>query len=288
MSSMEISDMATLQRRAFLAGLAAACLPALAARSHDGLMLASVAPADIEPAGFLVSEKFDGVRALWDGRSLHFRSGLPVAAPAWFLARLPQTALDGELWMARGHFEALVGAVRKNAPQDDEWRQIRYQVFDLPGAGGPFAERAGRVAGLVRAAGWSALQAVDQQRIVDRAALQRRLAEVVQGGGEGLVLHRADALWKAGRSDALLKLKPLNDAEARVLAHVPGRGKHAGRLGALKVRTAAGVEFLIGTGFSDAQREHPPALGALVTYTYSGSTSGGVPRFASFLRVRDL
>jgi DNA ligase-1 len=285
---MEISDMATLQRRAFLAGLTAACLPALAARGGDGLMRASVAPADIDPAGFLVSEKFDGVRALWDGRILRFRSGLPVAAPAWFLARLPQTAMDGELWMAHGRFEALVGAVRKSAPPEDEWRQIRYQVFDLPGAAGPFAERAARIAGLVRVAGWPALQAVDQQRIADRAALRRRLAEVVQSGGEGLVLHRADALWQAGRSDALLKLKPLNDAEARVLAHVPGRGKHAGRLGALKVRTDDGVEFLVGTGFSDAQREHPPALGTLVTYTYNGSTAGGVPRFARFLRVRDL
>jgi DNA ligase-1 len=132
------------------------------------------------------------------------------------------------------------------------------------------------------------LQAVEQQRLADRAGLQRRLQEVVRGGGEGLVLHRADALWQAGRSEALLKLKPLDDAEARVTAHLPGRGKHAGRLGALRVRTDDGVEFLIGTGFSDAQREHPPAVGTMVTYTHRGSTAGGVPRFASFLRVRDL
>jgi DNA ligase-1 len=280
--------MATLHRRAFLAGLAAASFPTCAALSHDGLMLASVAPADIDPAGFLVSEKFDGVRALWDGRNLRFRSGLPVAAPAWFLARLPAIALDGELWMARGRFEALAGAVRKNVPQDDEWRQIRYLVFDLPGAGGPFAERAARIRSIVQAADGLALQVVEQQQLADHAGLQRRLQEVVQGGGEGLVLHRADALWQSGRSDALLKLKPLDDAEARVTAHLPGRGKHAGRLGALRVRTDDGVEFLIGTGFSDAQREHPPPVGTLVTYTHRGRTAGGVPRFASFLRVRDL
>jgi DNA ligase-1 len=288
MSSTETRDMATLQRRAFLAGLAATSCPTLAARRHDGLMLASVAPPDIDPTGFLVSEKFDGVRALWDGRRLHFRSAVPVAAPAWFLARLPETALDGELWMARGRFEALAGAVRRGVPQDDEWRQIRYQVFDMPGAVGPFADRAARIRSTVRAVDWPALQAVDQRHLADRAELQRRLQEVVQGGGEGLVLHRADAPWQAGRSDALLKLKPLNDAEARVLAHLPGRGKHAGRLGALRVRTEEGVELTIGTGFGDAQREHPPAVGTQVTYTYQGRTAGGVPRFASFLRVRDL
>ena len=110
---------------------------------------------------------------------------------------------------------------------------------------------------------------------------------MVQGGGEGLVLHRADALWQPGRSDALLKLKPLNDAEARVLAHVPGRGKHEGRLGALRVRNDDGTEFLIGTGFSDAQRDHPPPPGSVLTYTYRCTTAQGVPRFASFLRLRD-
>ena len=36
--------------------------------------------ADIDPAGYLVSEKLDGVRAWWDGTRLRFRSGLPVLA----------------------------------------------------------------------------------------------------------------------------------------------------------------------------------------------------------------
>jgi DNA ligase 1 len=123
--------------------------------------------------------------------------------------------------------------------------------------------------------------------VADRAALAQRLADVVQGGGEGLMLHRADADWRPGRSDALLKLKPVHDAEALVIDHVPGRGKHAGRLGALRVRTDEGIEFLLGTGFSDAQREQPPLPGSVVTYTHRGSTAGGVPRFASFLRLRE-
>jgi DNA ligase-1 len=114
------------------------------------------------------------------------------------------------------------------------------------------------------------------------------LQAVVDGGGEGLVLHRADAPYAIGRSSALLKLKPLHDAEAVVVAHLPGRGKHAGRLGALRVRTPEGTEFQIGTGFSDAQREQPPRIGAVVTYTHRGLTAGEVPRFASFLRVREV
>jgi DNA ligase-1 len=249
------------------------------------VLLAQEAPEQIDPRGYLVSEKYDGVRGLWDGRALRFRSGLSVAAPAWFTARLPAQALDGELWLGRGRFEELSGIVRHHQPDDEAWRQVRYMVFELPEAPGSFAERARRIAGMVQDAAWPALQAVAQTPVAGGAALQRRLEETVLAGGEGLVLHRADAPYVTGRSAVLLKLKPLHDAEARVIGHLPGRGKHAGRLGALRVRNAQGVEFLIGTGFGDAQRENPPPLGAWVTYTHRGYTEGAVPRFASFLRL---
>jgi DNA ligase-1 len=250
--------------------------------------LAQDAPADVDPAGHLVSEKYDGARALWDGHRLRFRSGLPVAAPAWFTARLPDTALDGELWLGRGRFEALSGAVRRQQPDEAEWRQIRYMVFEMPDAPGDFAQRVTRIEAIAGAAGWPQLVAVAQRPLADRTALRARFQAVVDGGGEGLVLHRADAPYCTGRSSALLKLKPLHDAEGLVVAHLPGRGKHAGRLGALRVRTPEGTEFQIGTGFSDAQREQPPRIGAVVTYTYRGVTAGEVPRFASFLRVREV
>ena len=276
-------------RRSVVAWLAAA--PAWAcARAREGappLLLAHEAPDGIDPEGYLVSEKYDGARALWDGRALRFRSGLPVAAPAWFTARLPATPLDGELWSGRGRFEALSAAVRRHAADDAEWRAIRYLVFELPGAAGTFAQRAGRIEQLARSHP-DALTAVAQSPLEGRAALQRRLDEVVAVGGEGLVLHRADAPYLTGRRSVLLKLKPQQDDEAEVVAHLPGQGRHAGRVGALRVRTPAGLAFDLGTGLSDAQREHPPALGSWVTYRYRGRTAAGVPRFASFLRVREL
>lgn len=281
-------------RRAFLrctsalaAGAFGSVLCGPAGAAAPAVMLARPAPPDIDPAAYLVSEKLDGVRALWDGTRLWFRSGLPIVAPRWFVERLPATPLDGELWLGRGRFEALSAAVRRGAAVDAEWRALRYEVFDLPGAPGPFVQRAARLAEVVRGQGFAALHALEQQRLPDRAALQRRLDAVLADGGEGLMLHRADAPWRAGRSDALLKLKPLYDAEAVVVAHVPGRGRHEGRMGALQVRTPEGIEFLIGTGFSDAEREAPPPPGSVVTYAFRGRTAAGVPRFASFVRVRD-
>ncbi len=257
------------------------------AESPPALMLAKHWHAGLDPRHFLVSEKLDGVRAHWDGQVLRFRSGRVIAAPDWFRAALPATPLDGELWLGRGKFDRLSGIVRRHTAVDAEWRELRYMIFDLPGATGTFAERTERAAFLLAAPGvprW--LQPVEQRQVADHASLQRQLRQLVSAGGEGLMLQRADAVWSAGRSDNLRKLKPLPDEEARVLAHLPGKGRHTGRMGALLLEMPGGQRFALGTGFTDAQREAPPALGAVVTYRYRERTPAGLPRFASFLRVR--
>jgi DNA ligase 1 len=276
--------MATLSRRSFAASLCALSLPAWARPSALPLVLAQAAPADIDPQGFLVSEKLDGVRAYWDGRQLLFRGGAPVAAPAWFTAALPPLALDGELWMGRRRFEELVSAVRRHAPVDAEWRAVRYHVFELPHGAGSFEQRVRRLTAVAQ----GPMHVIEQDSLPSRQALRQRLDRVVASGGEGLMLHRADAAFVSGRTPLLLKLKPWADAEAQVVGHLAGRGKHAHRLGALRVRTADGVVFHIGTGLSDAERDSPPPLGSWVTFTHQGLTEAGVPRFASYLRRRDL
>ena len=275
----------TWPRRRFCAALlGAAIAPPAPARPTPGLLLAREWPLDADPTGYLVSEKFDGVRAWWDGRQLRFRSGAPIAAPAWWLKHLPAEPLDGELWLGRGQFQPLVGLVRQQQPDDAGWQQVRYQVFELPAQGGRFADRAQALQGLGRSHGWSALQAVEQAPVASRAALQQRLDAVVAAGGEGLMLHAADAPQAGGRGPWLWKHKPLHDAEAVVLAHLPGQGRFAGQMGALQVRTDDGVVLAIGTGFSDADRANPPAPGQRITFSHRGTTASGVPRFASYLR----
>ena len=269
-----------------LAGALLGALPAARAATPPPLLLAEVLRGDVDVTRYWVSEKLDGARALWDGQSLRFRSGREVPAPAWFIAGLPPEPLDGELWMGRGTFDALAAAVRRQPAQDAEWQRIRLMVFEQPGGAGSFTERAARLREIVARADVSWVQAVEQFRVPDRAALQARLDAVVRGGGEGLMLHRDDAPYLTGRHDALLKLKPLLDAEATVTAHLPGKGRFRGQLGALEVETPAGVRFRLGSGFSAAQRRDPPPVGSLVTYQYRALTPGGVPRFASFLRPR--
>jgi DNA ligase-1 len=254
--------------------------------SPPALMLAQNWQSSANPADFLVSEKLDGVRAYWDGQSLRFRSGRQIVAPAWFTAALPKTPLDGELWMGRRSFDRLSGAVRKITPVDAEWREVRYMVFDAPNTAGNFAARASQLMDWVTQAGVPWLQVVEQSRATDRKALQQLLQTTVRAGGEGLVLHRSDALWLPGRSDAVRKLKLQPDEDGRVVAHIAGKGRNAGRMGALLLEMPDGVRFALGAGFTDAVREVPPAVGSTVTYRYRDRTPNGVPKFASYLRVR--
>lgn len=269
---------------AALAGLAAAW-PAHRAHASAAVLLARAWTPGDDPSGWLVSEKLDGVRALWDGQRLRFRSGRAVAAPASFLARLPGQALDGELWLGHGRFDELSGLVRRAEADAQDWARVQYQVFELPGGDGTFAQRAQRLQAIVQQQRWPQLLAIAQQAVGSVAQLQQRLEAVVRQGGEGLMLHRADAAYATGRSDALRKFKPLDDAEAIVLAHRPGQGRLAGQMGALHVRTSDGREFDIGTGFDDATRAHPPLIGQRITFTHRGLTGQGLPRFASYLRL---
>lgn len=250
------------------------------------LALAKPYQAQLLPSDYWISEKMDGARAYWDGAQLRSRRGLVFHAPAWFVAGFPAEPLDGELWMGRGRFEALMRTVRDREPDHKTWAEVRYWVFDLPAAGGDFAARQARLQSLVAAVDSPHLAAVAQWRVTDRVQLMQQLEHVVAGGGEGLMLQRADGRYRAGRHAGLLKLKPFADAEARVVGHRPGKGKFRGMLGALVVEDEQGRRFRLGSGFSDAERRSPPPLGSLVSYRYQGRTGSGLPRFARFLRVR--
>lgn len=273
--------------QAFFLASVASTAPATPAVYAPALLLAETEKGQTDISLYLVSEKLDGVRAFWDGETLRSRSGQIIHAPSWFVEQFPAQPLDGELWMGRGQFDRLSAAVRKKTPVDAEWRQVRYLVFELPGAPGSFRERVHAMRKIASDSGVSWLEPVAQWEIRDRKALQKTFEALIKAGGEGLMLHRVDAPYTTGRSDILLKMKAWHDAEATVVGHQPGKGKFLGLLGALRVRTPEGREFMLGTGLSDTIRRNPPPIGTIVTYRYRELTGRGLPRFASFHRLRD-
>jgi DNA ligase-1 len=241
---------------------------------------------------YWVSEKYDGVRAYWDGEHLISRQGTQYHAPAWFTADFPKAPLDGELWLARGQFDRLSGIVRKKQPLDDEWRLVRYMVFDMPHSSGPFNQRLNAMQLLTDVPTW--LIIIPQWRVSDEAELLIQLETHVANKAEGLMLHHGDSLYSAKRSDDLLKLKPSFDSEGIVVGYEEGKGKYLGMMGALWVEadiiSEEGVvvkqRFKIGSGFTDKERESPPKIGSEITFKYSGLTSKGKPRFVRYWRIR--
>lgn len=283
-----------MRRRLFLllAGLSLPGLPLAKAAAASPLMLANVYRPGIDLAAYWVSEKLDGVRGYWDGERLLTRGGERIAAPAWFTAGWPKVPMDGELWAGRGQFAKAVSTVRQQTPDDAAWRAMRFMVFDLPTQGGPFTERIPALNGRVSQIDQPWVLAVAQFKVTNHSTLQKLLVKTVKLGGEGLMLHRGASLYKAQRTDDLLKVKMHEDTEARVIAHIPGKGKYAGVLGALLVEMPGingkpGQRFKLGTGFNEEQRQSPPAIGSTVTYRFRGLNNGGIPRFASFMRVRE-
>ncbi len=277
----------TPPRRALLMAFGACWLaPRTLHAEARPLMLANLYRPELPLADYWVSEKYDGVRACWDGSQLWTRQGHRISAPRWFTAGWPTQPLDGELWAGRGRFTAASSAIAKDAPDDAAWRELRYMVFDLPAHPGRFDQRLADLQRLLaeNKAAW--LQAVPQHKVTDDAELQALLLHTVRQGSEGLMLHRGASLYRGERNDDLLKLKQHLDAEATVVGHVPGKGKYRGMLGALQVQTSQGLRFKLGSGLRDADRASPPPIGSQVTYRYRGLHTDGVPRFASFVRVR--
>ncbi|WP_261397085.1 DNA ligase [Photobacterium rosenbergii] len=242
----------------------------------------------IETLGeYFASEKLDGIRAIWTGRELITRQGNPINAPAWFVAPLPKDMwLEGELWIAHQQFQQLSSIVRQKQPCNKEWQKVRLMVFDAPSLKTPFALRLQAIDEIIESIGMQHIQIAPQYEVSHYTELESLLDNLESQGGEGIMLHHKDSHYHPGKSQALIKIKPYQDAEAVIVGYEPGKGKYSGQMGAIWVVTPDNKRFKIGSGFSDQDRQAPPALGTIVQYRFNGYTDNGIPRFARFLRER--
>jgi len=248
----------------------------------------------IDPTGYLASEKFDGVRAIWDGKNFVSRTGKVYAAPEWFKDLMPNNVLDGELFIGRDRFQETVSTVRKKKPVNSEWQRIKYNVFDVPTSTGTAEERIREYTEIVKAACAGKkdckLYATPQKRVTSEADLSRQYNLILAQGGEGMMLRKPGSSYVGKRSRDLLKYKPTFDAEAEIIDYESGTGKYTGLLGALVVKDLnSGKRFKIGSGLTDEIRTsykttHP--RGTIVTYKYTGFTDSGVPRHPRYFRIR--
>jgi len=250
------------------------------------VMLPLVYEGDLDLSNWLMSEKLDGVRGYWDGCRLLSKNGTPFEPPPAFTRNFPDFAIEGEIWGGRKTFEKTIGIVKQEGPHEG-WLELHFAIFDVPKAPGGFEAR------LSQAAEWFAEHpskfafVIEHRPAVSPKHLDHELKRIEKLGGEGIILRRCGSPYTPGRSRDILKVKSYDDMEAVVIAHLPGKGRNAGRLGSLLVTLPERkLQFKIGTGFSDAERQNPPPIGSLVTFKYYGFYASGIPRFPCFLRVR--
>ncbi len=251
------------------------------------IMLPLVYKNGIELSNWLMSEKLDGVRGYWDGRRLLSKNGIPLNAPRAFTENFPDFEIEGEIWGGRNTFEKTMGMVKKQDAHDG-WLELNFAIFDVPMATGGLEDR------LNKASEWFARHPSEYAFVIvhrpveNHQHLSKELKKIEALGGEGIMLRRRGSPYTKGRSRDILKVKSYSDMEAVVIAHIAGRGRNEGRMGSLLVELPGSrVTFKIGTGFSDEIRKTPPPVGALITFKYYGLYQSGIPKFPSFLRIRE-
>ena len=275
--------------KSILSGLIALllCFIPLSHADNSNLLLLKTYDDSQDVSGWLMSEKLDGIRAVWNGNTLTSRQGNPIQAPDWFIDALPPFAIDGELWTKRNDFDTISSIVRQHTP-DKRWHDIHYHIFEVPNQPGGLLERLSILEHYLTEHNVGFLTVIPHTVIDSMPALNTKLSNVIALGGEGLVVRNPNTPYQTGRSSSALKVKQYQDTECTVIAYKAGKGKYTGKTGALQCQLTSGIRFFVGSGLSDQQRQTPPKIGSLITFKYYGLTKNNKPRFPVFLRVRQV
>jgi DNA ligase-1 len=235
--------------------------------------------------GWYMSEKLDGIRGYWDGKKLYSKNQKEIITPKYFTKNFPPFALDGELWSKRDDFETIQSTVLDKVPSNT-WKDITYNIFEVPEVKGDFKTR------LEIAKKWfeehpnKNVNIIKQIVCKDEEHLLNYLNEIVKLKGEGVIVKDPSKAYHTGRSPYILKVKKVYDMEGIVIGY--NYRPNIKVLKSLKIKLENGVVFNLGGGFSNKQRTNLPKLNSMITFKYYGFTKRGKPKFASFLRVREV
>ncbi|EOI0503329.1 DNA ligase [Campylobacter coli] len=265
--------------------------------ASDILLLNKISEQEIQKKnfnGYLMSEKLDGVRGIWEAGKFKTRQDNPIHTPSYFTYNFPSFKLDGELWIARAKFDEVSALIRSDNLDSSLWKSVTYNVFDVPNACEEFkltpCTLSNRLKVLERYLQQNPnpyIKIIKQVPIKDQEYLKEFYKDIVFNKGEGVVIRKDFAPYEKGRSKNALKLKPYEDAECKVIAYTEGKGKFQGKIGTLLCQMPNDRVIKIGSGLKDKDRENPPKIGSIITYKFNGLTKNSLPRFPVFLHIRD-
>ena len=238
----------------------------------------------IDISNWYMSEKLDGIRAYWDGKELFSKNKNKIFAPSWFTKDFPPFPLDGELWTKRGDFENIQSIVLSQQ-ESQNWESVTYNIFEIPNANGNFKTRLDFLENYLKKNPNRYIKIIPQIVCKDKNHLNKFLKELLENGAEGVIIKNPNLSYETGRTNNALKVKEFLDDEGKVIAHNFNKD---GSFKSLKIELKNKTVFNLGGGFKKEDRLNPPKIGEFVTFKYYGFTKNGKPKFASFLRVREV
>jgi len=220
--------------------------------------------------GWWLCEKMDGVRGYWDGQKLYSRAGNEFPAPPFFIEGLPNFPLDGELWMGRNTFEKLISTLKS---KEGDWKNVKYTVFDLPSSNEPYEARQEALKKIPLPAHVSRIEVI---KCEGPKHLKEYVDTVMSTSGEGVIANAPNSPYVAGRVNTLVKVKPFEDAEVRLVEVLPT---------GLKVEQPNGLQVMIQC-FQQVIND-PPKIGAILTVKHAGHYNNGRLKHPYFWRERN-
>ncbi len=233
---------------------------------------------------WILSEKLDGMRAFWSSSNKKFytRTFKEIKFPEFFVKDFPDMDLDGELWCGRQKFES-TGIIRHKTPNEEDWKQVKFMVFDVPGSKEIYSKRI-EILNEIKETEY--LNIIKTWVCENQEQLFNDLKEYEEKGSEGLMLRDPNSRYENKRSKYLLKVKTFSTDEAEIIGYEKGKGRLTGLVGALIVKKDDKT-FKLGSGLNDELRKDPPKIGSIVSYRYNELTKSGIPRFGRFICIRN-
>lgn len=174
-----------------------------------------------DPSNWWVSEKLDGIRAIWTGTQLLTRQGKIIYAPKWFTEGFPtEIALDGELYMGRNKFNQVQSTVLNHQADHYSWKKVKYQVFDVPDAKNLSFEQVQQLLKNHLPDDNKYLQLIPQSRVTDLSHLLQIQRDLVKEGAEGTMLRKPNSRYQIGLTSDLLKFKTQMTSESERMVHL--------------------------------------------------------------------
>jgi len=192
-------------------------------------------------------EKYDGVRGFWNPlkKAFYSRKGNKLSLPQDIIDSMPTDLfLDGELWygmnqfifsnrllwrFGRDNFQEAVKISNRVDASEIDWSKFKYMVYDVPTLKSSYAERyealselslyhlspLGQLHSLQLSYLVKGLQGKDYKYIslakfekcTDVYHMQQHFQDIIDQGGEGIILRDPASPYKAGSSAGYLKYK---------------------------------------------------------------------------------